>query len=78
MRRNGGKFHAFLNSALDGAEWSGYFTPMEEPSVISESEVRAGADLVDKRRLFGLQEIAGYFQSLNLNPSNGDLPHVSN
>ena len=78
MRGNGGKLHAFLNSALDGAEWSGYFTPMEEPSLPSESEVRAGVDLVDKR-IFGLQEIAGNFQTLNRNPSNGVLPlQVSN
>ena len=79
MRGNGGKFHAFLNSALDGAEWSGYFTPIKEPSVIFESEVRAGADIVAKRRIFGLHEIIGNFQSLSRNPSNGDSPlHVSN
>jgi hypothetical protein len=79
MRGNGGKLHAFLNSALDRAEWSGHFTPMEEPSVFSESEVRACVDIADKRRIFGLQEIAGNFQSLNRNPSNGDLPlQVSN
>jgi hypothetical protein len=79
MRGNGGKLHAFLNSALDRTEWSGYFTPMEELSVLFESEVRAGVDLVDKRRIVGLQEIAGNFQFLNRNPSNGDLPlQVSN
>jgi hypothetical protein len=79
MRGNGGKLHAFLNSALDGAGWSGYFTAMEDPSVRPESEVRAGVDLVDKGRISGLQEITSKFQSLNRNPSNGDLPlQVSN
>jgi hypothetical protein len=46
MTENGGKLHVFLNSALDGAEWSGYFTPMDDHSVRSESEVRAGVDLL--------------------------------
>jgi len=53
--------------------------PEGRTMVLSESEVRAGVNLVDKRRIFGLQEIAGIFQAVNRNPSKGDLPlQVSN
>jgi len=36
--------------------------PMEEPSVLSDSEARAGVDLVYKRGIAELQEITGSFQ----------------